>query len=189
MASSLHKILDKNLNKPNNFLKYSFQLIKELSKVTLPDDSFLMSLDVVSLFIHVPFDLIIKSIDGRARIGDGNIDNNISLPKGEFFKAITLILDSTCFNDGFYKLFFGVPIGSPLSPISVIINCSGSCDARFKRIHTYRWKKFIVKEVAVLRKGAILSHYIFTCSISWNMLTKSEKYYASWLSAYHYELQ
>jgi len=50
-------------------------------------------------------------------------------------------------------------------------------------------KKFIVKEVAVLRKGAILSHYISTCSISWNLLTKSEKYYASWLSAYHHELQ
>ena len=26
-------------------------------------------------------------------------------------------------------------------------------------------KKFVVKEVAVLRKGAILSHYIFTCSM------------------------
>jgi len=37
-------------------------------------------------------------------------------------------------------------------------------------------KKFIVKELAVLRKGAILSHYIFTCPMSWNFLTKSEKY-------------
>ncbi|KYQ58525.1 hypothetical protein ALC60_02475, partial [Trachymyrmex zeteki] len=50
-------------------------------------------------------------------------------------------------------------------------------------------KKYIVKEVAVLRKGAILSHYIFTCPMSWNFLTKSEKYCASWLSAYHHGLQ
>ena len=45
-------------------------------------------------------------------------------------------------------------------------------------------KKFIMKEVVVLRKGAILSHYIFTCLMPWNFLTKSEKYCAFWLSAY-----
>ncbi|KYN26858.1 hypothetical protein ALC57_03759 [Trachymyrmex cornetzi] len=50
-------------------------------------------------------------------------------------------------------------------------------------------KKFIVKEVAVLRKGAILSHYIFTCPMPWSFLTKSEQYCASWLSAYHHGLQ
>jgi len=45
--------------------------------------------------------------------------------------------------------------------------------------------KFIVKEVAVLRKGAVLSYYIFTCYMPWNFLTKFGKYCASWLSAYH----
>ncbi|KYN03591.1 hypothetical protein ALC62_05555, partial [Cyphomyrmex costatus] len=50
-------------------------------------------------------------------------------------------------------------------------------------------KKFIAKEVAVLREGTILSHYIFTCPIPWNYLTKSEKYCASWLGAYHHGLQ
>ncbi|KYN16368.1 hypothetical protein ALC57_11378 [Trachymyrmex cornetzi] len=50
-------------------------------------------------------------------------------------------------------------------------------------------KKFIVKEVAVLRKGAILSHYIFACPIAWSFLTKSEKYCASCLSVYHHGLQ
>ncbi|KYN10777.1 hypothetical protein ALC57_17085, partial [Trachymyrmex cornetzi] len=50
-------------------------------------------------------------------------------------------------------------------------------------------KKFVVKEVAVLRKGATLSHYIFTYPMPWSFLTKSEKYCASWLSAYHHGLQ
>ncbi|KYN19314.1 hypothetical protein ALC57_08341, partial [Trachymyrmex cornetzi] len=50
-------------------------------------------------------------------------------------------------------------------------------------------KKFVVKEVAILRRGAILSHYIFTCPMPWRFLTKSEKYCASWLSAYHHGLQ
>jgi len=49
--------------------------------------------------------------------------------------------------------------------------------------------KKLVKEMAVLRNGPILSHRIFTCPTSWNFLTKSEKYCASWLSAYHHGLQ
>ena len=50
-------------------------------------------------------------------------------------------------------------------------------------------KKFIVKEVAVLRKGAILSHHIFTSPMSWDFLTKSEKGYVSLLRAHHHGLQ
>ncbi|KYN16533.1 hypothetical protein ALC57_11194 [Trachymyrmex cornetzi] len=50
-------------------------------------------------------------------------------------------------------------------------------------------KKFVMKEVAVLRRGAILPHYIFKCPIPWSFLTKSEKYCVSWLSAYHHGLQ
>ena len=50
-------------------------------------------------------------------------------------------------------------------------------------------KKFIVKEVAVLRKGAILS-LIFLC-VPWTFLTNSKKYCASRLSflTYHHGLQ
>ena len=61
LDSSLHKILDKNLNKTNSFIKNSFQKTKtyKRTKVTLLDDSFLVSLDVVSLFTNVPFDLVI----------------------------------------------------------------------------------------------------------------------------------
>jgi len=50
-------------------------------------------------------------------------------------------------------------------------------------------KKFVVKEMTVLRKRIILSHYIFMCPIPWNFLTKSEKYCAIWLSAHHHRLQ
>jgi len=40
-------------------------------------------------------------------------------------------------------------------------------------------KKFVVKEVAMFRKGAIFTHYIFMCPMPWNFLIKSEKYCAS----------
>ncbi|KYM97147.1 hypothetical protein ALC62_12175 [Cyphomyrmex costatus] len=49
-------------------------------------------------------------------------------------------------------------------------------------------KKFIVKEVAVLRRGTVITHYIFSCPIPWK-LTRSDKSCASWLSAYHLGLQ
>ncbi|KYN17529.1 hypothetical protein ALC57_10178 [Trachymyrmex cornetzi] len=50
-------------------------------------------------------------------------------------------------------------------------------------------KKFIVKEVAVLKQGAVLTHYIFTSSVPWKFLTRSDRSCASWLSAYHHGLQ
>ncbi|KYN00240.1 hypothetical protein ALC62_00115 [Cyphomyrmex costatus] len=50
-------------------------------------------------------------------------------------------------------------------------------------------KKIIAVEVAVLRKGLILSYYIFTYSMSRNFLTKFKKYCTSWLSAYYHGLQ
>ncbi|KYN50187.1 hypothetical protein ALC62_03755 [Cyphomyrmex costatus] len=50
-------------------------------------------------------------------------------------------------------------------------------------------KKFIVKEVAVLRRGTVITHYILSCPMPWNLLTRSDKSCASWLSAYHHGLR
>jgi len=50
-------------------------------------------------------------------------------------------------------------------------------------------KKFIVKEVAVLKQGTVLTHYIFTSPVPWKFLTRSDRSCASWLSAYHHGLR
>ena len=50
-------------------------------------------------------------------------------------------------------------------------------------------KRLIVKEVAVLRRKTVLAHYIFTSPVSWKFLTRSNKSYVSWLSAYHHGLR
>ncbi|EGI68552.1 hypothetical protein G5I_02785 [Acromyrmex echinatior] len=50
-------------------------------------------------------------------------------------------------------------------------------------------KKFIVKEVAVLKQGIVLTHYIFTSSVPWKFLTRSDRSCASWLTAYHHGLR
>ena len=52
----------------------------------------------------------------------------------------------------------------------------------------YRWKETCrERSGGVEKRSYSLSHYIFP--MSWNFLTKSEKYCASWLSAYHHGLQ
>ncbi|KYN03310.1 hypothetical protein ALC62_05848 [Cyphomyrmex costatus] len=50
-------------------------------------------------------------------------------------------------------------------------------------------KKFIIKEVAVLRRRNVITHYIFSCPIPWNLLTRSDESCASWLNAYHHGLR
>ncbi|KYN06407.1 hypothetical protein ALC62_02650 [Cyphomyrmex costatus] len=36
-------------------------------------------------------------------------------------------------------------------------------------------KRFVVKEVAVLKKGTILTHYIFLHPIPWRLLSKADR--------------
>ncbi|KYN10995.1 hypothetical protein ALC57_16847 [Trachymyrmex cornetzi] len=36
-------------------------------------------------------------------------------------------------------------------------------------------KKFIVKELAVLKQGTVLTHYIFTGPVPWKFLTRSDR--------------
>ena len=49
--------------------------------------------------------------------------------------------------------------------------------------------RFVVKEVAVLRKGTILSHYIFESSMPQYLLTKSDKSSIQCLVAKHHGLR
>jgi len=44
---------------------------------------------------------------------------------------------------------------------------------------------FVMKKVAVLKKGSVLSHYIFATPYPWDLLTKTERSCASWLIANH----
>ncbi|KYN09585.1 hypothetical protein ALC57_18295 [Trachymyrmex cornetzi] len=47
-------------------------------------------------------------------------------------------------------------------------------------------KRFIVKEVAILKNGNILTHYISTSPMPWRFLTKSDKRHATWLMRNHH---
>ena len=45
---------------------------------------------------------------------------------------------------------------------------------------------FTAKEIAVLRDGQTLSHYIFREPVPWNFLTRAEKSEACWLKLHHH---
>ncbi|KAL6262049.1 hypothetical protein P5V15_007142 [Pogonomyrmex californicus] len=50
-------------------------------------------------------------------------------------------------------------------------------------------EKFMVKEVAILKNGKELTHRIFREAIPWNLLTKTEKSKACWITSNHHGLQ
>jgi len=115
LASFLHKILCISLPVPSSHVNNSFDLIKKLSDVHIPDDFSLVSLDVISLFTNVPVDLIIDIIKEKWSC----ISKHTSLPENEFIYATNFVLNSTyfLFNNKYYKQTYGALMGSPLSPM------------------------------------------------------------------------
>jgi len=115
LASYLHKVISTSVPKSQNDAEDSFQLVKKLSGTVLNDNNILISLDIISLFTNIPIDLAIDSVANRWEV----ISANCNIPKEEFIKAVSFVLDSTyfVFNNIFYKQTFGTPMGSPLSLI------------------------------------------------------------------------
>ena len=48
---------------------------------------------------------------------------------------------------------------------------------------------FVVKEVAILRNGREMTHYVVMCPMPWRFLTKKDQSHASWLMAHHHGLR
>jgi len=115
LASYLQKIISNSLVHDNKQVKNSFELYNSLSGTRICNTHILISLDVISLFTNVPQDLAINSILKRWTL----IALKTSIPKEEFIGAIKLILSSSffVFNNKIYRQTFGIPMGSPLSPI------------------------------------------------------------------------
>ena len=75
----------------------------------------MISLDATSLYTNVPKTLVIPAIRNRWN----DIAPNTLFSLDQFIHALEFVIDSTSFkfDDVYYEQIFGMPMGSPLSPI------------------------------------------------------------------------
>jgi len=114
-ATFLQKILRKSFTTLTDKFKNSIEVTNKLCKIHIPENYWLVSLDVVSLFTNVPIDMILELLDNKWDL----IEPHINISKQELLDAIRFILNSTYFkfNNKIYRQSHGAPMGSPLSPI------------------------------------------------------------------------
>jgi len=65
LAEFLHKILVNSLPLASSHIKNSRQVVKNLSKLHIPDEYYLASFDMVSMFTNIPIDLALQIVEGR----------------------------------------------------------------------------------------------------------------------------
>ncbi|XP_011859448.1 PREDICTED: uncharacterized protein LOC105556944 [Vollenhovia emeryi] len=115
VASFIHAILIKSLQKPTSHIKDSWSFVKAITQRRIKDDEILISLDVTALFTNIPTELVIKAIEKRWC----DISKITIFTLDQLLHVIKLILESTSFRfcGKYYEQVFGSPMGSPLSPI------------------------------------------------------------------------
>lgn len=97
------------------YTKDTFTFVNFIKNMKLPENYVLISLDAVSLYSNIPYDLIINSIT----LHWPEISIKTKLNKKQFLNIIELIFNSSYFkfNNHYYKQILGTPMGSNLSPI------------------------------------------------------------------------
>ena len=81
----------------------------------MPEEYKIVSFDISSMYSNIPIELALRSVLSRWK----EMENNTSIPLLEFKNAVSIILNSTFFkfNNKYYEQIFGLPMGSPLSPV------------------------------------------------------------------------
>ncbi|XP_062713172.1 uncharacterized protein LOC134290144 [Aedes albopictus] len=115
IAQYLSSILGKIVGKTENHVVNSFIFAAEVPGAQISEDEVMFSLDVTSLYTNVPVDYAIECINRRWN----EVAAHTPIDQNSFVAAVKLVLGSTFFvhRGVFYKQNFGVPMGSPLSPV------------------------------------------------------------------------
>ncbi|CAD6215400.1 GSCOCG00011185001-RA-CDS, partial [Cotesia congregata] len=112
LAKFLHHVLMTSLSARFVFsTKNSFEFVKFINKIKIPDDYILASLDVVSLFTNIPKDLVRDII-----IDDWHdLSRLTKIPKNILLELIQFCFDSSYFqlNGSFHQQLDGSSMGNP----------------------------------------------------------------------------
>ncbi|XP_058816923.1 uncharacterized protein LOC131680220 [Topomyia yanbarensis] len=111
----LSSILNGIVGKTDHHIVNSFEFVGDIRQHIVTNECALFSLDVVSLFTNVPVDYAIESV----RLRWGELEEHTKIPESSFIAMLELVLTSTFFmhQGRFFKQKFGLPMGSPLSPV------------------------------------------------------------------------
>ena len=151
LAKNVSDLLYNCLNPPDSYIKNSFDLCEKLTKLKIPEDHSLISLDVSSLFTNIPLELVLKSLKNKKR----NISRNIrNIPYDDIKKAVEFLYHNTyfTFNDTVYRQRTGTPMGSSVSSLFadiVMQDLENSClkKLKFKTAFFYRYVDDILTTV------------------------------------------
>ena len=126
-------------------IKNSYDFQKSISNITLPQNSFLTSYDVTSLFTMIPLQETIDIICSKVF---SNTNNFHGFNPTDFRTLLTLACTDTCFlfNNNTYLQVDGVSMGSPLGPTLANISLChheeiwlNNCPDDYKPIQYYRY--------------------------------------------------
>ncbi|XP_062716986.1 uncharacterized protein LOC134292157 [Aedes albopictus] len=115
MAQLLSNILGNIVGKTEYHVINSFEFAEEVTGMQVPEEHVLFSLDVKSLYTNVPVAYALECIEARW----DEVAKYTRIDKRGFLAAVELTLNSTFFvyRGVSYSQTFGVPMGSPLSPV------------------------------------------------------------------------
>ncbi|XP_076298582.1 uncharacterized protein LOC143217825 [Lasioglossum baleicum] len=116
LSKFLAGILSKIIGKSPFHTVDSWQFVKEIRTIVIPEDSMqLVSLDVTALFTNVPIGLALEVLDSRW----DELKEHTTIKREEFIQAVKFVLEANVFmfNGTYYKQVFGTAMGSPISPV------------------------------------------------------------------------
>ena len=116
LSKHLVHLLAPPVGKTSSFIKNSTDFAAFISDQTIPEETVLVSFDVVSLFTNVSVDLACQVAGGRLH-ADESLDDRTTLSPDEVLRLLRFSLDATfvAYQGNWYQQTFGTAMGSPVS--------------------------------------------------------------------------
>lgn len=108
-------ILNNIVDKEKYYINNSYMFQEFVVNQRIPDGNILISLDVKSLFTNIPLKLVLEIVNEKWN----QIKNFTKIVKTSFIKLLKICIKANYFvyEDIIYTQKFGMPMGSPLSPV------------------------------------------------------------------------